>query len=84
MSTSTSFLHVYWQRDIHLALLTVGQFDHAYQELMKLMDGTKIKLDIIKPIFGDAKLIEMEQAKLRVCAVLLYCVSVLLYCVSVL
>jgi hypothetical protein len=49
-----------------MALLTAGQFDHAYKELMKWMKSVSATLDELEPVYGDPKMVEIELAKLRV------------------
>ena len=49
-----------------MALLTAGQFDHAYKELRNWMDSVSATLDEVEPVYGDPKMVEIELAKLRV------------------
>ena len=48
-----------------MALLTAGQFDHAYKELRNWMDSVSATLDEVEPVYGDPKMVEIELAKLR-------------------
>lgn len=49
-----------------MALLTAGQFDHAFKELKSWMDSVTATLEEVEPIYGDPKLVEIENAKLKV------------------
>ena len=55
-----------FQRELQMALLTAGQFDHAYKELRAWMDSVNETLDEVEPVYGDPKVVEIELAKLRV------------------
>ena len=48
------------------ALLRLGQFQHALNELLVWIDRTDKTLDTLKPVFGDPQVIEIELAKLKV------------------
>lgn len=54
------------QRDLEYALLKLGQFQHALNELLVWIEKTDRNLDDLKPIFGDPQVIEVELAKLKV------------------
>ncbi|KAL8599003.1 hypothetical protein ACOMHN_006812 [Nucella lapillus] len=54
------------QRDLQLALLSAGQFDHAFKELRAWMDSVSATLDEVEPVYGDPKMVEIELAKLRI------------------
>lgn len=54
------------QRELENALLRLGQFQHALQELMAWIERTNRSLDSSKPVFGDPQIIEVELAKLKV------------------
>lgn len=54
------------QRELENALLRLGQFQHALQELMAWIERTNKSLDSLKPVFGDPQIIEVELAKLKV------------------
>jgi len=54
------------QRELENALLRLGQFQHALNELMAWIDRTNKSLDTLKPVFGDPQVIEVELAKLKV------------------
>ena len=54
------------QRMLQLAMLNVGQFEHALNELLAWLDKTDQSLDDTSATFGDAKQIEIELAKLKV------------------
>ena len=55
-------------REGHLqnALLNLGQFQSALDELLNWLDRTDNTLGEMTPVFGDPKVIEIELAKLRV------------------
>lgn len=57
------------QRELENALLRLGQFQHALQELMAWIEKTNRSLDSLKPVFGDPQIIEVELAKLKVCMI---------------
>jgi len=55
------------QRQLENALLRLGQFQHALQELLTWIDATDHTLETeLKPIAGDPQLLEVELAKLKV------------------
>lgn len=54
------------QRLLQLAMLDVGQFEHAMNELLAWLDKTEQTLDECKPVYGDRKLVEIELAKHKV------------------
>lgn len=54
------------QRQLEHALLKLGQFQHALDELFVWMGKTEKNLDDLKPVFGDPQVIEVELAKLKV------------------
>ena len=53
-------------RQLEQALLKLGQFQHALDELMTWIRRTESTLDELKPVFGDPQVIEVELAKLKV------------------
>ena len=54
------------QRELEHALLRLGQFQHALNELLVWIQRTDSTLDDLKPVFGDPSVIEVELAKLKV------------------
>lgn len=54
------------QRELEHALLRLGQFQHALNELLVWIQRTDSTLDELKPVFGDPSIIEVELAKLKV------------------
>lgn len=55
------------QRELEDALLRLGQFQHALQELLQWIDATNRILDNdLKPAPGDPHVIDSDIAKLRV------------------
>ncbi|XP_054090014.1 dystonin isoform X12 [Zeugodacus cucurbitae] len=56
------------QKQLEHALLHLGQFQHALNELLVWIDKTDVTLDQLKPIPGDPQLLEVELAKLKVIA----------------
>lgn len=48
------------------ALLRLGQFQHALNELLIWIERTDKTLDSLKPVYGDPQVIEVELAKLKV------------------
>ena len=54
------------QRDLEYALLKLGQFQHALKELLVWIERSTKNLDVLKPVFGDPQVIEVELAKLKV------------------
>lgn len=56
------------QKQLEHALLHLGQFQHALNELLIWISKTDSTLDQLKPIPGDAQLLEVELAKLKVLA----------------
>ncbi|XP_059089195.1 microtubule-actin cross-linking factor 1-like isoform X2 [Tigriopus californicus] len=54
------------QKDLENALLRLGQFQHALNELLIWIERTDKTLDSLKPVFGDPQVIEVELAKLKV------------------
>ncbi|XP_074102796.1 dystonin-like protein short stop isoform X15 [Cotesia typhae] len=54
------------QRLLENALLRLGQFQHALDELLVWIDKTDRTLDELKPVSGDPQVIEVELAKLKV------------------
>lgn len=55
-----------FQRNLQMAMLNVGQFEHALNELLAWLDKTDETVDDISSTFGDPKQIEIELAKLKV------------------
>merc|ERR1719188_370871 len=53
-------------KQLEQALLRLGQFQHALNELLIWIDRTDKTLDTLKPVFGDPQVIEVELAKLKV------------------
>jgi dystonin len=56
------------QKQLEHALLHLGQFQHALNELLVWINKTDGTLDTLKPIPGDSQLLEVELAKLKVLA----------------
>ncbi|XP_070510262.1 microtubule-actin cross-linking factor 1 isoform X19 [Cardiocondyla obscurior] len=54
------------QRLLENALLRLGQFQHALDELLVWIEKTDRTLDNLKPVAGDPQVIEVELAKLKV------------------
>uniref|UniRef100_T1IVF3 Dystonin n=1 Tax=Strigamia maritima TaxID=126957 RepID=T1IVF3_STRMM len=54
------------QRELEHALLKLGQFQHALDELIVWIAKTERTLKSMKPVFGDPQTIEVELAKLKV------------------
>merc|ERR1719229_1848551 len=53
-------------KELENALLRLGQFQHALNELLIWIERTDKTLDTLKPVFGDPQVIEVELAKLKV------------------
>lgn len=56
------------QKQLEHALLHLGQFQHALNELLVWISRTDNTLDQLKPVPGDPQLLEVELAKLKVLA----------------
>lgn len=54
------------QRALENALLRLGQFQHALNELLVWISKTDKTLDDLKPVAGDPQILEIELAKLKV------------------
>merc|ERR550532_230519 len=54
------------QKELEHALLRLGQFQHALNELLVWIERTDKTLDALKPVYGDPQVIEVELAKLKV------------------
>ena len=54
------------QKELENALLRLGQFQHALNELLIWIQRTHKTLDTLKPVYGDPQVIEVELAKLKV------------------
>ncbi|CAG9820406.1 unnamed protein product [Phaedon cochleariae] len=54
------------QRQLENALLRLGQFQHALNELLVWIGKTDATLDELKPVAGDPQILEIELAKLKV------------------
>lgn len=54
------------QRQLENALLRLGQFQHALNELLVWISKTDKTLDELKPVAGDPQILEIELAKLKV------------------
>jgi dystonin len=54
------------QKELEQALLRLGQFQHALNELLVWIERTDKTLDTLRPVFGDPQVIEVELAKLKV------------------
>ncbi|XP_014475405.1 PREDICTED: dystonin isoform X27 [Dinoponera quadriceps] len=54
------------QRLLENALLRLGQFQHALDELLVWIEKTDKTLDNLRPVAGDPQVIEVELAKLKV------------------
>lgn len=57
---------ILFQAKLQNALLNLGQFHHAVNELLKWFDKTEKTLDEIQPVVGDPRVIEIQIAKHRV------------------
>lgn len=57
---------VHRQRQLENALLRLGQFQHALNELLVWISKTDKTLDELKPVAGDPQILEIELAKLKV------------------
>lgn len=55
------------QHKLEGALLALGQFQHALDELLAWLTHTEDLLNEQKPVGGDPKAIEIELAKHHVC-----------------
>ena len=53
-------------KELEQALLRLGQFQHALNELLVWIERTDKTLDTLKPVYGDPQVIEVELAKLKV------------------
>ena len=53
------------QKELEQALLRLGQFQHALNELLVWIERTDKTLDTLKPVYGDPQVIEVELAKLK-------------------
>lgn len=60
------------QHKLEGALLALGQFQHALDELLAWLTHTEGLLSEQKPVGGDPKAIEIELAKHHVCSC--YCI----------
>lgn len=67
-----------WQHKLEGALLALGQFQHALDELLAWLTHTKGLLSEQKPVGGDPKAIEIELAKhhVRTVPACYFCVRV--------
>ena len=54
------------QKELEQALLRLGQFQHALNELLVWIQRTHKTLGTLKPVYGDPQVIEVELAKLKV------------------
>lgn len=63
LGLSRFFFSVSWQHKLEGALLALGQFQHALDELLAWLTHTKGLLSEQKPVGGDPKAIEIELAK---------------------
>ncbi|KAL7025334.1 hypothetical protein ACKWTF_013447 [Chironomus riparius] len=54
------------QKQLENALLQLGQFEHALNELLVWIRKTQTTFEQIKIVPGDAKLLEIEMAKLKI------------------
>merc|ERR1712223_396887 len=54
------------QKDLENALLRLGQFQHALNELLAWIESTNKTVNTLKPVYGDPQVIEVELAKLKV------------------
>lgn len=50
-----------------MALLSLGQFQSAIDDVLSWLDKTENMLDEASPVSGDPRLVEIELAKIRVC-----------------
>merc|ERR1712223_1650354 len=54
------------QKELEHALLRLGQFQHALNELLVWIERTDKTVNTLKPVYGDPQVIEGELAKLKV------------------
>merc|ERR1712223_1525215 len=54
------------QKELEQALLRLGQFQHALNELLIWIESTNKTVNTLKPVYGDPQVIEVELAKLKV------------------
>merc|ERR1712223_2015734 len=54
------------QKELEQALLRLGQFQHALNELLVWIESTNKTVNTLKPVYGDPQVIEVELAKLKV------------------
>merc|ERR1712079_540686 len=54
------------QKELEQALLRLGQFQHALNELLVWIERTDKTLETLRPVYGDPQVIEVELAKLKV------------------
>lgn len=54
------------QHKIQTALLNLGEFETAFDEVLSWLDKTNETLDDIRPVPGDPKAIDMEMARHKV------------------
>ena len=54
------------QKELEHALLRLGQFQHALNELLVWIERTDKTLETLRPVYGDPQVIEVELAKLKV------------------
>jgi len=54
------------QKELENALLRLGQFQHALNELLAWIESTNKTVNTLKPVYGDPQVIEVELAKLKV------------------
>lgn len=62
-----NFFSVFFrQHKIQTALLNLGEFEAAFNEVLSWLDKINEALDDIRPVPGDPKAIDMEMAKHKV------------------
>ena len=65
-----------------MAMLNVGQFEHALNELLAWLDRTDQSLDDATSVTGDHKHLEIELAKLKVTVFFGGCIRIIYTCMS--
>ena len=67
--SQSHFSHICLQQKLQTALLSLGQFQHALEELLAWMDTTIAAVDGIQEVYGEPKIIEIEISKHKVRAI---------------
>ena len=55
-----------FQVNLQSALLNLGQFQMAIDELLSWLGRTRHSLDEAEPVYGDPRMVKLELAKLKV------------------